>query len=467
MRMRFRSGRQFLALQAASVRWLLAAMVLLLVLSLFPGLERKAEAEPGAPPAAAPVVVIPVHQTIETGLEQFLKRAFRETQEMRAMYIVLDINTLGGRIDSAEQIGEMIRESPIPTIAYVHGKAVSAGSYIAMNAGKIAMEPGSSIGAAAVVDASGKEVDNVKVISHWSSQMKSAAELRGRNARIAEAMADKNVGVTMPEIGRTVEKGQILSLTAEEAVKVGYAETLASSVQDVIRFIKAEDHPVVNIELSAAERFARFITQPWVSMLLLFIGIAGVAIEIFVPGFGVPGILGLLGFGFYFFGHYIAGFAGIEDLVLFALGIVLLMIEVFVSSFGILGILGAISLISGVVMAAYNTQKAMLNLGIAFVLAIVVVAIVIKYFKHRGVWNRFILSEQLTSDQGYTSAKSRTDLIGATGQALTPLRPSGTALFGEERIDVVTSGDFIPAGRQVIVIQSEGSRVVVKEKHRN
>ncbi|CAG7619909.1 nodulation protein NfeD [Paenibacillus allorhizosphaerae] len=466
MRRRFRSDRRFQALHAVRVRWLLAAMAVLLVLTLFPGLERKASAETGSPPAAAPVVIIPVHHTIETGLEQFLMRAFREAQEMRAMHIILDIDTLGGRVDSAEEIGELIRGSTIPTIAYVHGKAVSAGSYIAMNAGKIAMEPGSSIGAAAVVDAAGNEVESVKVVAHWSSQMKSAAELRGRNSRIAEAMADKNVGVTMPEIGRTVEKGQILSLTAEEALKVGYAETIANNVQEVVRFIKAEGHPVVNIELSAAERFARFITQPWVSMLLLFIGIAGVAIEIFVPGFGIPGILGLIGFGLYFFGHYIAGFAGVEDLVLFALGILLLLIEVFVSSFGILGILGAISLISGVVMAAYNTQKAMLNLGLAFILAVIVVAIVIKYFKHRGVWNRFILREQLTSEKGYTSAKSRTDLIGMTGRALTPLRPSGTALFGEERVDVVTSGDFIPAGRDVVVVQSEGTRVVVKEKNR-
>ncbi|UUZ96138.1 hypothetical protein LJK87_18375 [Paenibacillus sp. P25] len=187
------------------------------------------------------------------------------------------------------------------------------------------------------------------------------------------------------------------------------------------------------------------------------------AIELFVPGFGPPGILGLLGFGLYFFGHYIAGFAGIEDIVLFIGGIVLLIIEVFVSSFGILGILGAICLFSGVVMAAYNTAQAALNLGIAFVLAAVVVTIVVRIFKHRGVWNRFILRERLTTEQGYTSTAERKDLLGQKGTALTPLRPAGTAQFGEDRVDVVTAGDFIAAGEAVEVIHVEGVRVVVRE----
>ncbi|TVY09656.1 NfeD family protein [Paenibacillus cremeus] len=423
-----------------------------------------AAAEPSKPAQAAPVVVIPVHSTIETGLQRFLERAFQEAQEARAVSIVLDIDTLGGRVDSAEEIGQLVRSSSIPTVAFVHGKAVSAGSYIALNANQIVMQPGSSIGAASVVDAGGNEVESAKVVAHWASEMKAAAELRGRNPQIAEAMVDKNTGVTMSQINRTVQKGQIVSLTAEEAVKVGYAEKLAGNLQEVVQFIGGEGHPVVTIDLSGAEQFARFITQPWVSMLLLFLGIAGVAIELFVPGFGLPGIMGLLGFGLYFFGHYIAGFAGVEDLVLFAIGILLLIIEVFVSSFGIIGILGAACLIGSVIMAAYNTKRAALNLGLAFVLAIIVVAIVIRVFKHRGVWNRFILREQLTTEKGYTAAPTRLDLIGQTGRSITPLRPAGTAMFGEERVDVVTAGDFIAAGREIVVLQVEGVRVIVREK---
>ncbi|WP_082420658.1 nodulation protein NfeD [Paenibacillus sp. A3] len=441
----------------------LAAALLLSALAGFLPAEPASAESSSAPSKAAPVVVIPVHQTVENGLQTFLQRALQEAQSMGAYYVVLDVDTLGGRVDSAQEIGQLIKNSPVPTIAYVHGKAISAGSYIALNAGKIAMEPGSSLGAAAVVDGAGNEIESVKVVSYWSGQMKAAAELRGRKTQIAEAMVDKNVGVSMPEIGRTVPKGEILTLTAEEALKVGYAEKMAGSLQEVVQFIGGEEHPLVTLEPSLAESFARYVTQPWVSTLLLIIGIAGIAIELFVPGFGLPGIVGVLGFGLYFFGHYIAGFAGFEEIALFIAGILLLVIEVFVSSFGILGFLGAACLISGVVLAAYNTKAAAMNLGIAFVIAFVVVAVVVKYFKHRGVWNRFVLREKLTEEKGYVSASSRSDLLGRSGKAVTPLRPAGTALFGDERVDVVTVGDFVESGRTVKVTHVEGVRVVVQE----
>ncbi|WP_426447808.1 NfeD family protein [Paenibacillus sp. S-38] len=445
--------------------WLLA---LLLLLPLFlawhmPGVQAGA-ASASTAPRAAPVVVIPVHQSVESGLQAFLERAFLEAEEMGAYYIVLDLNTFGGRVDSAQAIGELVKNSRVPTVAYVRGKALSAGSYIALNAGKIVMEPGSSLGAAAVVDGAGQEIESVKVVSAWSGMMKSAAELRGRNPAVAEAMVDKNAGLNLPELGRTVPKGQIVTLTADEAVKVGYAETVAPDLDAVVSFIGGTEHPRIEVGPTLAERIARFVTEPWLASLLLIIGIAGILIELFVPGFGLPGLLGLLGFGLYFFGHYIAGFAGFEELALFAAGILLLVTEIFVSSFGILGLLGAGALFSGVVMAAYNTQQAALNLAIASVVALIAAGAVIWIFRRWGVWNRFILSERLTTDEGYVSSQERRDLLGASGRSLTPLRPSGTAQFGEERVDVVTSGQFIPAGSIVIVTQVEGSRVVVKEQ---
>lgn len=438
----------------------LAVVILAVLGALLPVLAHGAPSV--APPQAAPVVVVPVAQTVESGLQRFMERAFREAEEMSAAAIILDINTLGGRLDSAESIGELVRGSSIPTVAYVHGKAVSAGSYIALNAGKIVMEPGSSLGAAAVVDAAGNEVDNIKVVAHWASEMKAAAEMRGRNPQIAEAMVDKNVGVALPELGRTLPKGQILSLTAEEALKVGYADKVTGDWQEVVRFAGGEGRAVVTIEPSLAEAFSRFVTQPWVATLLLLIGIAGVAIELFVPGFGLPGIIGVLGFGLYFFGQYIAGFAGMEHVALFIGGIVLLLIEVFAPTFGILGILGAISVFSGVVLAAYNTKQAALHLGIAFALAVVVVVIVVRVFKHRGVWNRFILRDQLTTEQGYSSSADHKQWLGRTGVALSPLRPAGTALIDGERLDVVTTGEFIAAHSAVEVVHVEGMRIVVR-----
>lgn len=409
--------------------------------------------------------VVPVRNTIDNGLFNIIERAFAEAERKGAKGIVLDINTLGGLVDSALDIGEFIRSSQIPTVAYISGKAASAGSYIALNAQKIVMEPGSSIGAAAVVDSSGKEVESAKTVGFWAGEMRAAAELRGRNPEIAQAMADKTKGVDLPAINRSFSKGEIVALTAEEALKVGYADKVATGVEEAVKLIAADEaNPkMVTYAPSFAEKLARFLTNPYVMPVLLLVGIAGVAIEIFVPGFGLPGLIGVAGFALYFFGHYVEGFAGVEEIALFVAGIVLLIIEVFLPSFGILGIAGIVCIISGVVLAAANTESAWLSLGIAFAAAIVVVAIFVKIFKHRGIWNKFILREQLKTEQGYVSSAPKEHLLGKEGISLTPLRPAGTVKIHDDRIDVVTSGEFIEADRKVVVVLIEGGRVVVRE----
>jgi membrane-bound serine protease (ClpP class) len=148
--------------------------------------------------------------------------------------------------------------------------------------------------------------------------------------------------------------------------------------------------------------------------------------------------------------------------VLFAAGIVLLAAEMFVPSFGILGILGIAAIISGVVMAAFDTENALISLGISSVLAVIVVAVVAKMFKRRGIWNKFILRDALNDESGYVSHDSKEHLFGAVGTAVTPLRPAGTAEFWDEKVDVVTEGDFIEADCPVKVVKVEGNRVIVK-----
>ncbi|MFS1513527.1 nodulation protein NfeD [Chengkuizengella sp. SCS-71B] len=409
------------------------------------------------------VYVIPIEQSIESGLQKFLERAFDEAYENGADQIILTVNTFGGLITDAIDIGEMIRMSPVPTTAYIQGKALSAGSYISLNANQIMMQPGSSIGAAAVVDLAGNKIEDSKVISGWLSSMKGAAELNGRNPEYAMGMVDDNLIINVTEIDRTFGKGELISFSANEAVQAGYAEGEARNINEVLESLNIVDYEIVEINQSPAETLARFVTNPIIMSLLLLIGLVGVAFEVLLPGFGFPGIIGVSAFALYFFGHYIAGFATIEHVLLFAAGVVLLLIEIFVPSFGIFGILGIVSLTSSVILAASNTGNAMLSLIIAIVTAVVVIAISIKYLGHKGIWNRFILRESLTSDKGFNSTELKEDLVGVKGETLTPLRPSGMARLQEERVDVVTRGEFIDKKVEVIVVKVEGTRIVVRE----
>ncbi|WP_407867937.1 NfeD family protein [Paenibacillus sp. P36] len=216
-----------------------------------------------------------------------------------------------------------------------------------------------------------------------------------------------------------------------------------------------------------AENLSAFLTHPVTATVLLMVGIIGIALELLFFSSGLLALAGVAGFALYFLGFYLAGFAGFGDLAVFGIGLVLLILELVVPSFGILSVLGAICLFGGVLLASSNPMDAAVMLGIALLVAIVVIAFAIKTFKHRGVWNRFILKEQLTTDKGFTSSPDRTHLIGLTGQAVTPLRPAGTAIIHGERVDVVTDGSFISNAKEIIVVEVEGARVVVREIETN
>ncbi|GMK40083.1 hypothetical protein PCCS19_31380 [Paenibacillus sp. CCS19] len=446
------------------------AVLMLMVIVMLPWLlvtsASAAAADEQTKPVSAAggaVYIVEAKKTVEAGLESFLKRAYKEAVEANAERVVLVLNTFGGRVDSAEGIGELIRTSKVPTTVFVEGKAVSAGTYIALNAEHIVMQPGSTIGAAAVVDGSGELIDNPKTISFWTGEMMEAARLHGRNPDYAAAMTDVNASIELKEIGRNKASGDILTLTATEAEKAGYADHVADSVQDTIQWLGLEGRTQIPIEPSWAENVASWLTSPVIVTLLLILGIAGIAIEMLMPGFGVPGIIGIASFILFFFGHYVAGFAGQESVLLFVLGLVLLVSELFIPSFGILGTLGAISLVSGVVTASHDAVTALYALLIAFVAATIIVYVMAKKFSHRGIWNKFILRDKLSTEQGYVSNPSRDTLVGRTGITLSPLRPAGAVDLDGERLDVVTDGRFIGAGISVVIVTVEGARIVVKE----
>lgn len=445
-------------------RLLLAFAATLMLVWSAAGIAQAADGKEGPKPVEnGTVYVIPVKMTVERGLASFLDRALTEAEEARAALVVLKIDTPGGSLKSADEIGNRIRSAAVPTLAFVDGKAASAGAYLALNAGSLAMAPGSTIGAAMVVNGSGEAVDNPKTVSFWTSEMQAAAQLNGRDPAIAAGMVDPGLVVELKELGRTKEKGQIISLTADDALKVGYADVVAKSVDEAIKWTGMSQWTTVDVKPSLAEKLSHAITSGGMTTLLLILGIAGILIELLVPGFGAPGIIGIVSFGLYFFGQYIAGFAGAESIVLFALGILFLILEMFVPSFGILGVLGVAGVATGIAIAAYDTGDALRALGIAGLIALAIVAVFAYAFRRKGIWNRFILKDQLTTERGYIPQESRESWIGREGVSLSPLRPAGVADIGGQRVDVVTSGEFVERDRPLRVTAADGTRIVVRE----
>ena len=208
---------------------------------------------------------------------------------------------------------------------------------------------------------------------------------------------------------------------------------------------------------------AEWVINPVVIPILLTIGCLGLVVELFTPRFGIPGIIGLSAFLLFFYGHLVTGLAGIHSLVLFTVGIILILLELVLPG-GIIGIVGFGAFLASFFLAAENFVHVGISLLIAFTISILACMIMIKVFDRKmKFFNKLILTDSTSTERGYVSNRNRTELIGLSGHTLTDLRPSGTVVIEDERVDVVTEGGFIKKGALVKIIKVEGSRIVVRE----
>ncbi|EGL82661.1 protein of unknown function DUF107 [Caldalkalibacillus thermarum TA2.A1] len=403
------------------------------------------------------VYVVQVNNVVEKGLLAYMERAFGEAEEAGADHIILEIHTPGGAVDAAGDIGNLMQRTTIPITAFVNTDATSAGAFIALNADTIVMAPTGAMGSAQVVDLEGRAADE-KAQSYWKSRMAAAAEAAGRDPIYAIAMVDPSV-----EIEGLVTDEQLLNFRADEALEHGYAEAIASNLQEVLQFLGLEQARVVEVEITWAEQLARFITHPIVASILLSVASLGLILELYSPGFGVPGILGIVALLLFFFGHTVAGFAGMEAILLFIAGLILIVIEMFMPGFGIFGILGIVAVGASLTLASESVIIGLQNLGIALLLTIVAAAILSRYLHTKGVWSRLVLQEELSTEESRAVLQQKSALVGKTGIALTKLRPSGAVKIDGQRYDVVSDGTMIDRGAKVKVIKVEGPRIVVTE----
>lgn len=405
------------------------------------------------------VYVIPIEKEVERGLEAFLVRTTTEAIEEGAQHIIFEINTPGGRVDSAEEIATLLQSLDVPTTSFIVNQALSAGSYIALNTDTIYMSPHSKMGASGVITQDGTAADK-KAQSAWIKAMTAAAESKGRDPLYAEAMANEEID--LPEYG--APKGEFLTLNPREAVEIDYAQGIVQNRVELLYELGLSHATIEEVETTLAEEVARFITSPIVIPILLSIASLGLIVELYSPGFGVAGTMGLIALVLFFYGHIIAGLAGMEAIVLLILGIGLIIAEFFVTG-GILGLLGVGSIIGSLFLSGYDIGHMSLSIAIAFVVAVVAAVVLFRSIGlEKGIFRRIVLQDRTSTELGYVSSVSRMELMGLEGITVTPLRPAGTALLDGERIDVVSEGGFIEENKRVKVVNIEGMRVVVREE---
>ena len=453
--------------------------------------------------AGGRAVLLPLEGTVDKGMVMLARRGIREIRSEKPDAVVIKLNTPGGGIEETKEIIawlRTLRQEGIPVYAWVHTDALSAGAMLAMACDRIYMSPGATIGAAMPIALTPQneimdlpEDVQEKMLSAVRAMVSGLAEENGYRREIAVAMVDRN----HPPIafadrdGKKYEcpAGTLLSMNDTEAAFIPKEETrplLSSGNADtpeellVMAGVKAPE--VIAIQVTAADRLAKWIIM--LSPLMLSLGMLLIFKEIMTPGFGIFGILGISLVAVNFFGHYVAGLAGMEEFVLLAAGFILLALEVFViPGFGICGILGIIALLAGILMAfipalpeaapldglTLPTVGDMLPAAIAKVVVVIAICaagifLMIKYLPHLPFLRGLVLVKDLGHGNGNSDEEldARRLLVGQCGTAVTDLRPCGTANIQDRNYDVLTQGPYIRRGTRIQVVGQNGTAVTVK-----
>jgi membrane-bound serine protease (ClpP class) len=431
------------------------------------------------------IVVIPVQGEIGPSLFFFFRRGIKLAEAGQAGAVILDMNTYGGRLDSAEEITSALNQLQIPTYTFINTNAGSAGALIALATKHIYMAPVSAIGAAAPVLSTGQdlpETEREKTVSYWSALVRGMASRNGHNPEIAEAFMNKEKEVKVGD--RVVHaKGSLLSLNAQEASEVINGKPLLADgvVQSIEELTKKANlnGQRVQLEPSGFEQLAFWITA--LAPLLLLVAIVCAYLEFKIPGATLPGVISGICFVLFFLGHYLAGLAGWEAPVLFALGVALVLAEVlfFAHSTIVFGVIGVALILASlfwamidrypdqpIVPSTHVLLVPMMNLAIAIVASFIVIALLARYLPRTSFYRRFALMAANPSGPSFSAPRQWDTGLpiapGAEGIAVTTLRPSGKAQFGDRVIDVITGGEFITAQTAVIVSEIDGMRVLVR-----
>ena len=432
------------------------------------------------------VVVVPLRGEVAPSLLAFLRRAVKTAESNEASAIVFDMNTYGGRLDTATDIVNALNQTKIPTYTFINTNAGSAGSLIAIATQRIYMAPVSAIGAAAPILPSGEDLPATakeKTISYWSALIRGSATKNGHNPDVAEAFMNKDKEIKIGD--RVVHpKGAVLTLNAQEATeringKPLLAEGVAESISDLIKKAGLKGNEVT-IEPTGFEQIAFWITA--LAPLLLLAGILGAYVEFKIPGVMWPGVISAICFALFFLGHYLAGLAGWEVVALFILGMILVLIEIlfFAHStivFGVVGVFLMLASLLWTMIDRYPGQNffptgkmiamPLLNMFIAIVGSFIIIALLARYLPRTSIYRRFALMDSNPPGPSlagvprqFATALALTP--GMQGTSVTVLRPSGKARFADHVVDVVTEGEFIAPQTPVTIIQTDGMRVVVK-----
>ena len=408
---------------------------------------------------------IRLDQNIDKSAERLVVKGLEKAKIADAEYVILDLDTYGGAVDAADSIRTAILRYDLPVIAYVNMQAASAGALISIACDSIYMKTGGSIGAATVVNQTG-EVMPDKYQSFMRGMMRATAQATGRNPEIAESMVDT---------------ANVLSLTPQEAIKVGYCDGIAENVTEVACKITAGKIFIIKNmedEMTWLDKLIQLLLNPLLQSIFMMMIIGGIFVEIRTPGIGLPLVTAVVGALLYFAPLYVEQLAASWEIILFVVGLILIALEIFViPGFGVTGISGIVAVVSALSFAMIDNAELIqwdgsLNLRpllrpIASIIFSITAAtfgsiwLVRKLYSTRS-FDTIALRQEMKASEGFTGVVSGLEqFIGEEVIVFADLKPSGKVKCSDGKIyeASLAFGGYIEKGSLVKVLRTEQGRL--------
>ncbi len=450
------------------------------------------------------VYVIPITGDVEPGMAAYLKRALRDVENASSTLIIIEMDTFGGRVDAAlDMVDTLVNNKKGRTIAYVSTKAISAGALIALACNELVMKRNTTIGDCAPIafTSEGPKMAGEKIESPLRAKFRTLAKRNNYPATLAEAMVSQQMEVykvitngeirymdstqfdelndeekkQVKEKKTIVKKGELLTMDDAEAKELGFSSMSVSGIDEMLKKMGISGYEIIRFEETWSENFVRFITK--IASILLMIGLAALYMEIKAPGFGAPGIIGIVCLALVFLNQHLVGLADYTELLVIVAGIVFLGFEVFViPGFGIAGITGLLFIAAGFILSFQGFvipdptlpwEKSLMVKNVTQVMGSFLLAFIVSIAFLRYVFPKLSIATKgpyldATLKNAHSDSRQLDEIaVGDTGVADSFLRPSGRMRIQNGIFDVITEGEFIEKGIPIKVLYIKGNRIIV------
>ena len=412
-----------------------------------------------------------IKDEIDARTSRYVDLALADAREKNSSHIIIEMNTYGGALYDADEVRAAILDLEIPIYVFIDNNAASAGALISIACDSIFMAPGSSIGAATVVNQTGEAAPD-KYQSYMRSIMRATAEANGRDPKIAEAMVDEKLVVDSIS-----EAGEVITFSTSEAIKYGYCEGAFVSTSALLEHLNLADAEVYRFEKDTSEKIISFFINPFISGILILIIIGGIYFELQTPGVGFPILASGIALILYLVPYYLNGLAENWEILIFVVGIILIALEIFViPGFGVFGITGLVLTLGGLTLVMLNNNmfdfefvpseditRALITTLLGLLGSLVLMIFGGVRLTQSNFFKRIALQDAQTRESGYSSRFIAEGFMGKSGTVYSVLRPSGKVEIKGELYDAYTRGEYLEEGTPVIVIEESGTSLRVKK----